>query len=178
LLALLSDLMFAHAGGFRNARYIHRREVSTVVRSSSFLPLLVICIASGCASLIGSLEPPEVYVTSLAPLDASLFEQRLRIDLRIRNPNNAPLEISGIEFELDVNGAPLARGLSNEEITVPRLGESVISVVASTTLTDLARQIVQLGSQRSLDYSLRGRVHLGGLRNRTLPFERSRSEPR
>lgn len=128
----------------------------------------------GCAgTLHGEVEPPEVYLSDIAAVEIGLFEQRLQVDIRIVNPNDFNLEVTGLDFQLDVNGVRLARGLSNEEITVPRLGESVVSVRASTTLIDIVRQIANLGEQQEMAYEITGRLHLGNASVGSVPFERS-----
>jgi len=142
---------------------MHLARLLTVV-----LPLV---LGAGCASLFTSLAPPEVNVSNLVPLDSTLFEQRMRVDLRFRNPNDQPLEATGIDFQLDVNGQPLARGLGNESFTVPRLGETVVSVVATTTLLDVARQLLALGEQQDLDYVITGHLHLQSPVHRSVAFE-------
>ena len=81
---------------------------------------------AGCATL-GTGEPIEVQLVSLTPLPSTAFEHRLRVDLRLRNPNNRSYEIEGVRFLLDVNGERLASGLSNDRATLPRLGEVVIA---------------------------------------------------
>jgi LEA14-like dessication related protein len=118
-------------------------------------------------------EPPEVYLSDIAPVEIGLFEQRLRVELRILNPNDFALEVTGLDFQLDVNGIQLARGLSNEEITVPRLGESIVSVMTSTTVLDIVRQIENLSQQQEMSYEIRGRLHLGNAAVGSVPFERS-----
>ena len=45
----------------------------------------------GCASWLMKGEPPEVLVTNITPLEGTAFEQRLQVDLRIRNPNDFDL---------------------------------------------------------------------------------------
>ncbi|MEE9138869.1 MAG: LEA type 2 family protein, partial [candidate division NC10 bacterium] len=94
-------------------------------------------------------------------------------ELRILNPNDFALEVTGLDFQLDVNGIQLARGLSNEEITVPRLGESIVSVMTSTTVLDIVRQIENLSQQQEMSYEIRGRFHLGNAAVGSVPFERS-----
>jgi Conserved secreted protein len=64
----------------------------------------------GCASWFIKGEPPEVLVTNVTPLDATMFEQRLRVDLRVRNPNDFDYHLTGIDFTLNLNGKRLARG--------------------------------------------------------------------
>ena len=38
----------------------------------------------------GALQPesPEVLLVNIIPLDTTMFEQRLKVDLRVRNPND------------------------------------------------------------------------------------------
>lgn len=119
------------------------------------------------------MEPPEVYLSDIAPVEIGLYEQRLRVELRILNPNDFALEVTGLDFQLDVNGIQLARGLSNEEITVPRLGESIVSVMTSTTVLDIVRQIENLSQQQEMSYEIRGRLYLGNTAVGSVPFERS-----
>ena len=69
---------------------------------------------AGCASLGVGGEPIEVQLVSLTPLPSTAFEHRLRVDLRLRNPNNRAYEIEGLRFVLDVNGQRLASGVSSE----------------------------------------------------------------
>jgi LEA14-like dessication related protein len=121
---------------------------------------LTLLLGTGCASLFAGISPPEVNVSNLIPLDSTLFEQRIQVDLRFRNPNDQPLEATGIDFLLEVNGAQLARGLGNEPFTVPRLGETVVSVVATTTVLDVARQLLALSERQELSYVLSGHLHL------------------
>jgi LEA14-like dessication related protein len=121
--------------------------------------------ASGCASLGAGREPIEVNLVQLAPLPSTAFEHRLRVDLRLRNPNNRDYEIDGLRFVLDVNGQRLASGVTNEAATLPRLGEVVIPVTTTTTLFDLVNQIVRFGTQQQprFEYRLRGKLFLAGL---------------
>jgi len=128
----------------------------------------------GCAGTLRSeVEPPEVFLSDIVPVEIGLFEQRLRVDLRVLNPNDFDLEVTGLNFQLDVNEIRLARGLSSEEVTVPRLGESVVSVMTSTTVLDIVHQIANLSEQQEMSYEIRGRVHLGNAAVGSVPFERS-----
>ena len=49
---------------------------------------------AACAGEFSHAEPPEVSLAGLAFDQPGLFEQRLRLDVRLRNPN---------DFALDVN---------------------------------------------------------------------------
>jgi LEA14-like dessication related protein len=137
---------------------------------------LGLALASGCASMVAGREPVEVSLVSLAPLPSTAFEHRLRIDLRLRNPNNTSYDIEGLRFVLDVNGRRLASGLSDQVATLPRLGEVVVPVTTTTTLFDLVNQIVAFGreEQPSFEYALRGKLFLAGFWG-SIPFAHSGS---
>jgi LEA14-like dessication related protein len=122
-------------------------------------------------------EPIEVNVAAIQPLPSTAFEHRLRVDLRLRNPNDRSYEIDGLRFVLDVNGRRLASGVSNETATLPRLGEVVVPVTTTTTLLELVNQIVAFGrqAQPQFDYALRGKIFLAGVWG-SLSFEHRGSE--
>lgn len=127
-------------------------------------------MAAGCAGWLSRGEPPEVFVTNIAPLDGTAFEQRLQVELRIRNPNDHDLEVRGVDFRMDLNGKRFARGLGNQEFTVPRLGEAVVTVETSTTMLDIVRQVLALRRSSELAYAISGVLYLQSGR---LPFEQA-----
>lgn len=131
--------------------------------------LLVLGLA-GCAA-IGSLQEPQVRLANLQLLDSTMFEQFMRVDLRLTNPNDVALHLDGMTFTLEVNGAPFAQGTSNQAVTVPRLGDAVVSVRASTTLFDMARQILALSEKQGIHYRVSGVVYVRGGLRRTIPYE-------
>ncbi len=124
----------------------------------------------GCASWLMKGEPPEVLVTNVMPLEGTAFEQRLHVDLRIRNPNDFDLFVTGIDFTLNLNGKRLARGLGNTTITVPRLSDAVVSVQTSTSTFDVVRQLFSFSQAQDLSYNITGRLHL---KDGRLPFDNS-----
>ncbi|MEO8047854.1 MAG: LEA type 2 family protein [Nitrospirota bacterium] len=106
-------------------------------------------------------EPPEVLVTNVTPLEGTAFEQRLQVDLRIRNPNDFNLLATGIDFTLNnLNGKRLARGLGNTAITIPRLSDTVVSVQTSTSTFDVVRQLLSFSEAKGLSYDITGRLNL------------------
>jgi LEA14-like dessication related protein len=128
---------------------------------------------AGCAGIGQQIEPPEVFVVGLEPLQGGNFEQRFRIDLRVQNPNDFELEINGLDFELDLNGIRLTRGLSNEVVTIPRLGEAIVPVSATTTVFDLVRQVINAPSLEGVEYEVRGRLFLSNPPQGSVEFHRS-----
>ena len=136
-------------------------------RRSSLLLVALATLLAGCATG----PAPDVFVIGLEPLEGGTLEQRMRIDLRVQNPSPQPIEATGMSLRLIVNGQPLARGVSNEHFTVPALGEATTSIVTSTTLIDLLRQIRGAQTRRSLEYRLEGKLYRGVPPGRSVTFE-------
>lgn len=125
---------------------------------------------SGCASWFVKGEIPDVLVANITPLDSTPFEQRLKIDLRVRNPNDYELQVTGMDIRLDLNGKRLARGLGNQAFTVPRLSDSVVTIETTTSTLDVVRQVLGLRKVQALSYEISGVLHL---KDGRLPFENS-----
>jgi LEA14-like dessication related protein len=132
------------------------------------LAIILVITMVGCASWFIKGEPPEILVTNVTPLESTPFEQRLKVDLRVRNPNEYDLLVTGLDFRLDLNGKRLARGLGNKEFTVPRLSDAVVSVETSTSTLDVVRQVLGLHKTHELAYGISGVLHL---KDGRLPFE-------
>lgn len=137
------------------------------VRRSFICRLLAgggLLVLAGCAGLPFGLEKPDVSIAGIRLLDGNLIEQRFVLTLRITNPNRVEIPIEGLNFDLDLNEQPFARGVSNRALVVPRLGEATMDVTVSTGLNGWLRQLGELGKGRDkADYRIRGRLVTGSL---------------
>ena len=125
-------------------------------------------LLSSCASLLFQAQPPDVHVANIKPMGGTLFEQRLQVDLRIRNPNDVDLEVTGLDFTLQLNGQQIARGLANKDVTIPRLGDAVLSVDTTTLTLDIMKQLLKLRPDENVTYQIKGVLHLQEI---PLPFD-------
>lgn len=126
----------------------------------------------GCAGLTSDLEPPEVSLAGLGFGRPGLFEQELRVDLRVRNPNDFEVAFDSLRFDLEVNQLQFARGRTAQSFNLPALGETVVPVTVSVPTSDLVERVMQLGVEQRLDYKLTGAAELGTLFGVTIPFAR------
>lgn len=136
----------------------------------SFLSLTGILLIQGCATM-KDFEPPSVNIASVRLQDATLLEQRYRLQLRIQNPNTVELPIDGLSYEVEINGKPFAKGLSNRAVTVPGYGSELMEVEGTSTLFDVLRQLADLqkGHAKAVQYHLKGKL---GLRSGSrVPFD-------
>jgi LEA14-like dessication related protein len=130
-------------------------------------------LPAACGGLPGSdIEAPEVSLAGLGLGRPGLFEQELRLDLRLRNPNDFAIGVDAVRFALEVNDKAFAHGRTASEVDLPALGETVVPVLVQVPTNDLLERIMALGDERRIEYRLTGEADLDGLFLRGLPFER------
>lgn len=136
------------------------------------LAIVFAIFLTACAGLSGLAQKPEVSVAGLKLVQLGLFEQRFALQLRVQNPNDVELPISGLSFAIELNGQPFLTGLSEKAVTVPRFGEAVLEVTASGSLGNALKQLreLQKAGRERVDYRIVGRASLTGVGS--VPFER------
>jgi LEA14-like dessication related protein len=137
------------------------------------IPVILSILLAGCASLFWVGEKPHVDIVNVVPKEMRLLEQTFLLELRIQNPTETDLDINGLSFELEINGQPFARGVSNKSLKVERLSTKVVEVEAYTGLTSILRQLseVKKGSYASgFKYRIKGSLHSGAPSFR-IPFD-------
>lgn len=142
----------------------------TTRRSLILLSLAAVAPLAGCA-LLEPRQPVQVSVVGVEPLAGQGLEMRLLIKLRVLNPNDRPLEYSGVFVRMDVQGRRFATGASGEGGSVPRYGEALVELPVSISAFDIARQALGVAGGEptgKLAYELSGRLDGPGLRG--MPF--------
>lgn len=123
--------------------------------------VLAAMLAYGCASL-PSHDPLQVAVAGIESLPGEGMELRLLVKLRVQNPNDSPIEFDGVALNLDVQGRDFASGVSSQAGTVPRFGETVVTVPVTVSMLRMARQVMGMLDGKPVDritYSMRGKLH-------------------
>jgi LEA14-like dessication related protein len=125
------------------------------------LILSVSLLLSGCAGL--RLQSPSVTVADMNLIEANLLEQRYVFKLRIQNPNDMDIPVTGLSFEIKLNDQSFAKGVSNKPVTLTRLSETMLEVTAISNLSGILRQIneLRLGNRNSVSYLIKGRLVTG-----------------
>jgi LEA14-like dessication related protein len=150
-----------------------------------FLLAVAVLAMTGCASMPHK-DPLQVSVAGVEGLPGEGMEIRMLVMLRVQNPNEAPIEFSGVYVEFDVLDKTFASGVSNESGTVPRFGETVVAVPVTVSALRMVRQVIGILDGQPVDqirYRMSGKLN-GGVFN-THRFEsngefelpKSESEP-
>ena len=140
------------------------------------------CVAmltlAGCAAIPRDLKTPEVSFVSLRAVEASVFEQRLEVRMKVRNPNSIELPVNGLDVDLELAGEPFAHGVSAREFVVPALGEAEFDMnVTANAMTALLKIVGGEHKSKEIDYRVKGKLstRLGLLR--TIPFDETGTLP-
>ncbi len=141
-----------------------RRALGAIGRAAM---VLAIAALSACAAL-GLRQPIGVRLVDIEPLPSEGMELRVAVKLRLQNPNDAAIDFDGVSLALDLRGASFATGVSGVGGSIPRLGETIVTVPVSVSALAAARQVLVLASDRQphVDYALHGRlagVGMGGM---------------
>lgn len=141
---------------------------------SLFAGVGILGLMTGCAAFAPKLETPQLSVVNVQMLESTVWEQRLKVRMRVRNPNERALPVKGLSYRLEVAGEDLARGLSDAGFTVPALGDAEFDM---TLTTNMAATLVKLLGRRddslseALPYRIVGKISLAEGLLRSLPFD-------
>lgn len=135
--------------------------------------LLTIGLSACSGASLPIAEKPDVSLAGLSFAEVGLFEQGFTLQLRLKNPNDFDIPVQALNFALDVNGAPFAKGLTNEDFTLPASAEIVVPIEVSIATQDLIERVAAIGTGRRLDYRLSGAAEIDSWFSAPVPFERA-----
>jgi len=121
-------------------------------------------------------------MAGVEPLQSEGLELRMLVKLRIQNPNDSPLDFNGVSVKMEVQGKSFATGVSDTVGSVPRFGETIVSVPVSISLLRIVRQTMDVVTDEyrsKIEYEMTGRlagpafnsVHFNSRGEFTLPAE-------
>ena len=127
-------------------------------------PILIAAIGlvAGCASMGPKLEPPQWRLVDMQFIDARLLEQRHALTFRIINPNDIDIPITGMYYEVEIEGEKFASGVSDNPVTLPSYGESEVTVTVSTNLLKSIPRLAEMMNTppEQIHYRISGHVRV------------------
>jgi len=134
-----------------------------------FLFFCSLLLLNGCAKMYGFKEEPKISVADIRLQDVKAMEGVFLIKLRILNPNDVPLDIHGINCDLEINRRHFASGIGDSSQTVPAFGTALVSVEVYASVLDIVASVADLlhaagklpGKDEPMPYTLQGIVRVG-----------------
>jgi LEA14-like dessication related protein len=144
-----------------------------VCKSKPFLfPFLFLCILWGCSGLGKSVIPPRVNLVDLQVAEVKPLESTFQVEIRIINPNDFPLSVKGVEFDLELNDQRFGTGVSGQSATIAAFDSQVVPVVVYSSMINLVRGLIKLPQREQLTYKIEGSVRMAdGTFTKSVPFE-------
>lgn len=125
--------------------------------------LLAVGLA-GCAGL--GRDRLRVTVAGFEPLQGQGMELRFAVRLRLQNPTETAVDYDGVALEFEVNRMSLASGVSDVRGSLPRYGETVLTVPVTISAFSIVRQALGLAAGEALDevpFEMNGKLGGGAL---------------
>ncbi|HEY0767604.1 MAG TPA: LEA type 2 family protein [Steroidobacteraceae bacterium] len=138
-----------------------------------YLWLLAALLLGACA-LAPKFTPPRLSIVNVQILNSDLWEQRLKVRMRVQNPNERTLPVKGLEYTVEVEGQEFASGVSAASFVVPAMGEAEFDMNVTTNLAGTLIKLLGRGSDalgQSVAYRLVGKIALSQGLMRSIPFE-------
>jgi LEA14-like dessication related protein len=152
--------------------------MSTFIARIAGLGAVAALALVGCAGIPRDLKTPEVSFLGLRSVEASVFEQKLEVRMKVHNPNEIELPVNGLDVDIELADEPFAHGVSARQFVVPARGEAEFDMIVTANAATALLKIAS-GDRKSgdVDYRLKGRLstRIGMLR--TIPFEESGTLP-
>ena len=138
----------------------------------AFLMLALLAVG-GCSLFVPKLETPRLSVVNVELQKSDLWEQRMRVRMRVENPNDRPIPVKGLTVSLDIQGQELAHGVSGASFLVPALGEAEFDMNMTANMAGALLKLLGSGNQLGdqVEYRIRGKLSLSEGLMRSIPFE-------
>lgn len=143
------------------------------VRQLSYIAaFLLAALLGGCALFVPKLSPPTLAIVNVQLLKSDLWEQHLKVRMRVDNPNNRTLPVKGLAYTIDLAGQELASGVSGASFVVPANGEAEFDMNVTANMAGaLFKLLGRAGGSEAIEYRIAGKVSLSEGLLRTVPFE-------
>jgi len=136
--------------------------------------IALVFLVSACASLQEEIKDyikqPEVSYKSIAVGEVSMDRIELTPTFNVANPNNFPIPVDSVSYELSLNNQKMVEGQSTEIGALPASGDKDVTLSIDLTQETLSALQQLLFKDKKLDYQIKGSVAAMSI---PIPFEES-----
>lgn len=139
-----------------------------------FTPIAFAVLLVGLGGCVGpqKVQAPTIALQNVVFQKSQGFMQHLEVQLIVSNPNDFSIPLTGLKFDLKVNGLDFAQGLSNQHVEIPRLGRAVVPVDVTVSVLALMKQIQAAQKRKDLEYRVKGTAFLDQVLLPKIDFDR------
>jgi len=128
---------------------------------------------ASCASLGPKLVAPQLSLQGIQIMSADMFAQQFMVRVKVENPNDLEVAVSGIEYEIFLMGDSFAEGASDSSFVLPAKGEAEFDMIVKTNFVSSLGRLVSRtsgGKLENIPYQVTGKLRLEKGVMRTIPF--------
>ena len=126
-------------------------------------------LVNGCAAMYGLKEDPKISIADIRIQEVKAMEGVFLIKLRVLNPNDVPLDLHGINCDLEINQRHFASGIGDSNQSVPAFGTAVVPVEVYASVLDMIASVADLlhtagkapSKDKPVPYTLQGTARIG-----------------
>jgi len=118
-------------------------------------------LLAACSTMGSKLEAPSIEVLDVQMLSTDMFAQRFKVRVKVVNPNDLELPVTGLEYTILMMGDSFAEGMSTESFVLPALGEAEFDMLVTTNFVSSFGRLlsrVQGGKLENIDYEIAGKI--------------------
>jgi len=134
------------------------RSLPSRRRGTLAVLFLLAVLVAGFASMGG--EPPQVTLTNLEVVDATMFETTFKATVRITNVRPDPLQAKGMAVKLYLGGVKIGTGTSPEILEIPALGSATTALTIHVNNVAILTRIKPILDTGIVDYAMKGTLYV------------------
>lgn len=125
------------------------------------------CAAVGPAS--NFIQAPKISIQDASVQNISLMQGTGLVTLNITNPNPFPIPLEGVQYNLRLNGTPVASGAQRQSMHLVPNQPVAVQIPIQLNLQQIMQLAPNLWRSQQVQYELDGAVQLPYL---SIPFQR------
>ena len=133
----------------------------------------LIAMLASCSSLGPKLVAPQLSLVGIQIMSADMFAQQFIVRVKVENPNDLEVAVSGLEYDIFLMGDSFAEGASDSSFVLPAKGEAEFDMIVKTNFVSSLGRLVSRtsgGKLENIPYQVTGKLMLEKGIMRTFPF--------
>lgn len=126
-------------------------------------------LIAGCTAMPNVVAPPSISVQDVSLQSLSLTQGTGLVSLNVTNPNAFPIPLEGVQYNLRLNGTPVASGDQRQSMYLQPNQPTAVQIPVQLQLATIMQLAPVLWQNRSVQYQLDGAVRLPFI---SVPFQR------
>ena len=121
------------------------------------LTLILVLLLTGCGGLkegvlSSAVQKPQVTIDYVSVSGISFSAVDLTLTMKVKNPNNYALALSGYDYDVKFNDLQLVKGTTDQGFRVPAGATDQIKIPLTVAFDDVAKIYQSMGQSNQVDY--------------------------